>query len=183
MTDKEVYDFLKESKHSKQYFSLLGPDSKDFGAFKYIIENKPKFVLEYGGGRSTWVLTLLINELNYGGKIVGIENQEFWYNDHVNKGLNEFDNIILIEEYEIDDDKFTYVHDMEPYKDVDFVIIDGPDYRLYGDKLGITTNLELLVNYTNKKIPYFIDGRSGTVEYYQSIGYEDYMIEDRLMNI
>ena len=72
---------------------------------------------------------------------------------------------------------------MEPYKDVDFMIIDGPDYRLYGDKLGVTTNLELLVNYTNKKIPYFIDGRSGTVEYYQSIGYEDYMIEDRLMNI
>ena len=183
MTDKQVYDFLKESKHSKQYFDILGPDSKDFGAIKYIIENKPKFVLEYGGGKSTWVLTLLINELNYGGKIVGIENQEFWYNDHVSKGLNEFDNIILIEEYKIDDDKFTYVHDMEPYKDVDFVMIDGPDFRLYGDRLGVTDNLEILVNYTGKKIPYFIDGRSGTVEYYQSIGYEDYMIEDRLMNI
>jgi hypothetical protein len=183
MTRQEIFDFLNHLPQKKLYFQLLGSDSKYFGAMKHIIENKPKFVLEYGGGKSTWVLTLLINELNYGGKIIGIENQEIWYNDHVKFGYNEFNNILLVKEYQLNEKKYTYIHDLEPYKDVDFVILDGPDLRAYGEHIGITDNLELLVNYQNKKIPYFIDGRGGTVVYYESIGYGDFEIKDEKIAI
>lgn len=182
MTRQEIFDFINNLDNKKLYYSLLGNDSKYYGAFQYIIENRPKFILEYGGGRSTWILTLLLNELNYDGKIIGIENQEIWYNDHLKFGYNEFNNILLIKEYELNEKKYTYIHDLEPYKDVDFVILDGPDLRLY-DGVGITDNLELLVNYQNKKIPYFIDGRGGTVAYYKSIGYGDFEIKDEKIPI
>jgi hypothetical protein len=171
MTDQEFVDYLESSPNSEWYKILTSGDGKYLGAMKYIIENKPKFTLEYGGGRSTYVLTLLINELNYGGKIIGIEEVKEWWDHHNEDGSNEFNNIILVGDSIIEDDKFTYVHDLESYKDVDFVILDGPDYRAYGDRLGVTLNLKLLVDYIGKEIPYFIDGRQGCVKYYKKLGY------------
>ena len=66
---------------------------------------------------------------------------------------------------EINGKFFTYIHDLEPYKDVDFIIIDGPDQRVSNTE--VTLNLELFVKYLKKEIPYFMDGRSGSVDYYK----------------
>ncbi len=171
MTLQQLLSYLEASPNYNWYKMLSSGDGKYLGAMKYIIENKPKFVLEYGGGRSTYILTLLINELDYGGKIIGIEESKKWWDHHNENGSNEFNNIILVGNNIIDEDKFTYVHDLESYKHVDFVILDGPDYRLYGDRLGVTLNLKLLVDYIGKEIPYFIDGREGCVKYYKKLGY------------
>ena len=171
MTLQQLLSYLEASPNYNWYKMLSSGDGKYLGAMKYIIENKPKFVLEYGGGRSTYILTLLINELDYGGKIIGIEESKKWWDHHNENGSNEFNNIILVGNNIIDEDKFTYVHDLESYKHVDFVILDGPDYRSYGDRLGVTLNLKLLVDYIGKEIPYFIDGREGCVKYYKKLGY------------
>jgi len=61
---------------------------------------------------------------------------------------------------------------MEPYKDVDFIILDGPDFRTYGNAVDVTTNLKDFVDLLGKEIPYFIDGRQGDVKYYgTTLGY------------
>ena len=112
MTLQQLLSYLEASPNYNWYKMLSSGDGKYLGAMKYIIENKPKFVLEYGGGRSTYILTLLINELDYGGKIIGIEESKKWWDHHNENGSNEFNNIILVGNSIIEDDKFTYVHDL-----------------------------------------------------------------------
>ena len=74
-----------------------------------------------------------------------------------------------------------YVHPIEDIEGVDFVILDGPDLKkfknnedphLFGfTKSDATTtfNLKDIVNHLGKQVPYFIDGRQGTLKYYQEI--------------
>ena len=168
---KKVKKYLEESKNWKLYKQILGNDDKYLSAFTHIFYNHPKLILEYGGGTSTFILSVFLEELNYGGKIVGFEEIKEWYDYHIEQGFNKYNNIVYVEKMEVEDDCITYLHDLEPYKDVDFIILDGPDYRQYGDRLGVTLNLQKFVEYTNREIPYFIDGRQGCIEYYEKPGY------------
>ena len=95
---KTLDGWLTHSKDDAKWIKHMFIDSgKYMSAFNYIIENKPKFVVEYGGGQSTWLLTELINYLDYGGKVIGYESNEDWYNDHVKKGWNEHNNVKLVD--------------------------------------------------------------------------------------
>ena len=175
MTNQQriTLDFINNSPNLKLYRGILGKDGKYFSVLDYIIANKPKLILEYGGGQSTFIIGLLLKELNYGGKIVGFEDSKEYYDYHVAKGYNVDNNIIYTPEFVFDNkvsikgQTFTYIHDLEPYKDVDFIILDGPDQRV--TLTDITLNLELFVDYLGKEIPYFIDGRGGTVDYYKKV--------------
>ena len=171
ITPGQLREYLKASPNFRWYKALISSDGKYFAAFKHIYDNKPKLTLEYGGGRSTHTLQLFINELNYGGRIVGFEETQEFYDHHVEIGANEFNNIVKVEG-KVEGKFFTYIHDMEPYKDVDFIILDGPDFRTYRDAVGVTTNLKDFVDLLGKEIPYFIDGRQGDVKYYgTTLGY------------
>ena len=150
----------------KHMFTETG---KYMSAITYIMENKPKFVVEYGGGQSTWILSELINYLDYGGKVVGYENDEYYYNQHIEKGWNKYNNIKLvdiIESTEFNTRGVRYIHPIEDIKEVDFVIIDGPDLRDFESDPGTTFNLMDIVNHLGYEIPYFIDGRTGTRDFY-----------------
>mgnify|MGYP003150813625 FL=1 len=47
-------------------------------------------------------------------------------------------------------------------------------------KTNITLNLELFVNYLKKEIPYFIDGRVGSVNYYKDVKkYKSEIVDDK----
>jgi hypothetical protein len=167
MTNQQriTLDFIYNSPNFKVYCGILGKDGKYFSALEYIIANKPKLILEYGGGQSTFIIGTLLKELNYGGKIISFEDSKKYYDYHVAEGYNTNNNIIYNPECEINGKFFTYIHDLEPYKDVDFIIIDGPDQRVSNTE--VTLNLELFVKYLKKEIPYFMDGRSGSVDYYK----------------
>jgi hypothetical protein len=150
----------------KHMFTETG---KYMSAITYIMENKPKFVVEYGGGQSTWILSELINYLDYGGKVVGYENDEYYYNQHIEKGWNKYNNIKLvdiIESTEFNTRGVRYIHPIEDIKEVDFVIIDGPDLKQFQSDPNTTFNLMDIVNHLGYEIPYFIDGRSGTRDFY-----------------
>lgn len=169
--ERITFDFIFNSINYKLYESILGSDGKYFSAINYIIANKPKLILEYGGGRSTFIISELLKELNYGGKIISFEDSKKYYDEHVTSGYNVDNNIIYNPQCKIDGKYFTYIHDLEPYKDVDFIIIDGPDNRV--SKTNVTLNLEVFVDYLDKEIPYFMDGRGGSVDYYKNIkGYK-----------
>jgi len=166
--------------HMKDDASWIKPmfteSGKYISAFNYIIENKPKFVVEYGGGQSTWLLTELINYLDYGGKVIGYECNEYWYNDHVKKGWNKHNNIKLVDivEYVLKKEDFNdtrgvrYLHPIEDIEGVDFVIIDGPDLhpKHWENNPSTTFNLMDIVNHIGYEIPFFIDGRDGTRNFY-----------------
>ena len=187
--EKNTLDFLKESPNFNSYKTLVSNDGKYFSAIHHIIINKPKLILEYGGGRSTLILSTLLEELNYGGKLVSFEDNKEYYDYHNSNGSNKYNNIVYVEDTTMDTDeevsierngipgtRFTYIHDLEPYKDVEFIIIDGPDERI--TNTAITTNLELFVDYLGKEIPYFLDGRRGGVDYYKNVKKYKLEVED-----
>ena len=173
MHEKATLDFINNSPHSRLYSRLMGDDGKYFSAIHHIRVNRPKLILEYGGGRSTFIISKILDELNYGGKIISFEENKEFYDYHIEEGSNEYNNIVYIEDTIIDGIFFTYTHDLEPYKDVEFIIIDGPDERV--TKTAVTLNLELFVDYLGKEIPYFVDSRGGCVEYYRDV--KNYKLE------
>ena len=146
-------------------------------AFEWIIENRPMLIVEYGGGSSTHHINQLLDELNYGGKVIAYENNPKWLEHANDKGENEHGSIRLAEIQVINHDLgyCRYVHPIEDVEEVDMVIIDGPDYRVLldprGNPFNATDNLELIVNHLGREVPYFVDSREGVVRYYKDLGY------------
>jgi len=171
---KTLNNFLETTEYNwieSQYIKA----GKYVSAIKHIIENKPKFIVEYGGGKSTLLLTELVNYLDYGGKVVGYENDEHWYNYAIENGWNKHNNIKLVDTEESTENNavgkgisrgIRYTHPMEDIEGVDFVIIDGPHLILFPSDPNVTFNLMDIVNHLGYELPYFIDGRSGTRNFY-----------------
>ena len=171
---KTLNNFLETPKHLwiKKGFWNMG---KYVTALKHIEEHTPKFIVEYGGGQSTLMLTEFVNYLDYGGKVVGYESDEYWYNFSLKKGWNKYNNIKLIDivedTYQPDENYHKargvrYVHPIEDIEGVDFVILDGPALQDFESGPNVTFNLMDIVNHLGYEIPYFIDGRSGTRNFY-----------------
>ena len=57
---------------------------------------------------------------------------------------------------------------MEDIEGVDFVILDGPDLhpKHWENNVDTTFNLMDIVNHIGYEIPFFIDGRTGTRDFY-----------------
>ena len=142
-------------------------------AFDYIIENRPMHIVEYGGGQSTYFINQLLDELNYGGKITAYENNPEFYEYSISQNWNTHNSIKLQDLAFIDINLGTlrYNHSIEEVSDVDFIIIDGPDYRLY-DRYAVTDNIELLYNQLGRVIPFWIEGRFGCQHYYKDLNYK-----------
>lgn len=161
---------------------ITNPDLKYSGAYNYIITHRPKFIVEYGGGQSTYFITELVNSLDYGGKVIGYESNPEWFASHVKNGWNKYNNIFLVDiEHTIYSDKFSvvrYKHSLEEVKDVDFIIIDGPDLTQFTPYPTATINLLDIVEEFNREIPYFIDGRRGTRDFYRSKLKQNLEVED-----
>jgi len=170
ISTEALVEFFKTSINFNLYQRLISSDGKYFAAFKHIYDCRPDLVLEYGGGQSTWILQLFLNELNYGGIVHSFESEKKYYDYHIESGYNEFNNIHFTNGVVINRG-FKYNHDLEAYKDVDFIILDGPDYNIY-TKCTHCLNLQLYVELLGKEIPYFIDGREGDVYHNETtLGY------------
>ena len=152
-------------------------------AFKFIEENKPKLIVEYGSGGSTYSLYKCLEELNYGGKLITYEDNSEWYNDIISNFPFLKDSVKLVEIETVNSKKgyLRYNHNLEDIKEAELVILDGPDYKLFltedGGPSNVTTNLEDIVNYLGKEIPFFIDGREGCVRYYNNLNYTKHIIQ------
>jgi|LWDU01.1.fsa_nt_gi hypothetical protein len=150
-------------------------DNKYLSGYEYIVEHKPKFIVEYGGGKSTFDITELVNFLDYGGKVVGYESDEHWYNTHIEEGWNFHNNLKLVNVVQDEYDGVSgvrYVHPIEDIVGVDFIILDGPELTIYTPYPDTTFNIMDIVDYTGQEIPYFIDGRTGAREFYKDkLGY------------
>lgn len=152
-------------------------------AFDYIIENRPMHIVEYGGGQSTYFINQLLDELDYGGRITAYENNPEFYEISNNSGWNVKNSIKLVDLDFVDtvEGVLRYVHPIEDIQDVDFIIIDGPDYRLYeidsGGPSSSTDNIKVIYDTLNREIPFWIEGRSGCQRFYKNLNYSKHIIE------
>ncbi len=166
---KTLNNFLETTEY-KWIEKMFVSGGKYLSALNYIVEHQPKVIVEYGGGQSTLMITELVNYLDYGGKVIAYESDEYWYNQHIESGWNKYDNIKLVEIKQVDIG-VRYIHPIEDVQGVDFVILDGPDLRKFTPYPHTTYNLKDIVDYIGQEIPYFIDGRTGTRNFYKHLGY------------
>ena len=151
-------------------------------AFDYIKANRPMHIVEYGGGESTMFINRLLEQLNYGGKVTAYEDNSKFYNYYNEKGWNTNNSIKLVNSEYISEEHgiVRYIHPIEDIQDVDFFIVDGPDYRLFtsesGNQPGTTDNLDLVMTRLNRIIPFWIEGRTGTQNFMKNLNYN--MITD-----
>jgi len=166
---KTLNNFSETTEHA-WINNMFIDTGKYLSALNYIVEHQPMFIVEYGGGQSTFMITELLNYLDYGGKVIGYESDEYWYNDHIEKGWNKYNNVKLVNIEQVDGG-VRYIHSMEEVQGVDFVILDGPDLTKFTPYPCATYNLKDIVDYIGQEIPYFIDGRGGTRGFYKDLGY------------
>lgn len=164
---------------------VCGMDDIDYHEiFEFIDTNRPKLIVEYGSGESTYMINKYLEELNYGGRIISFEDTEYWYNAIKQGGLDPWGSVHLAETEYIEithpgHSKLVpaarYIHSYEGLEEAEFCIIDGPDLRnpKFPKTLNTTVNLLDMWEKFHKFIPYFIDGRTGTKEFYSA--YESHL--------
>ena len=146
-------------------------------AFDYIKANRPMHIVEYGGGQSTMYVNELLQQLDYGGKVTAFEDNPEFFDYAVKNGWNKNESINLVNTQMIDPDQgiIRYSHTLDEVEGVDFIILDGPDYRIHtcsnGEPSSITDNIEVLTNELGRDIPFWIEGRIGSQAYYRDLGY------------
>ena len=146
-------------------------------AFDYITANQPMHIIEYGGGQSTFYLNQHLDNLGYGGKVTAFEDNPEFFNYSVEQGWNTNNSIKLVNCEMVNEDGgiVRYIHSTEGLEDVDFIILDGPDYRVHlmedGSISSATDNIIALSNELGREIPFWIEGREGTQNLMKDSGY------------
>ena len=166
---------------------ICGLDDWDYDILiDWIIKNKPKTIVEYGSGESTFIIQTLLESLDYDYNLFSFENIEQWYNKIKLSGF-DVNNVVSLVECtplltETPNKQWQgcrYEHSYENIPKPDLVIIDGPDLRLFDPVLDTTINLKEMYDYYQcDDINYYIDGRMGTKSYYKDLGYEHLNIEN-----
>jgi len=155
----------------------------------YIIDKKPKSIIEYGSGFTTLLMSTLLEDLNYGGSLVTFEDSEDFYKMTESIGfyekMNGNNRVELVPlKFETDtefegplshktrrfpsDKKCCYYdYDLNKIDSVDFVLDDGPDLIRYGSQ--VATSMLKLKEHFNTPFEYLIDGRIGTTEFYKKL--------------
>jgi len=147
---------------------------------QFIKTHKPKLIVEYGGGQSTYIIDKLLDELDYGGKIIAFEDNKIFFDEANDKGWNYKNSIQLVESIGYTENiagknvnVVKYIHEYTDILNAEFVIIDGPDLRRFDPYPESTMNLKELVDLTGKEIPFWVDGRRGTQHmYYNRLKYK-----------
>jgi len=141
---------------------------------KYILKNKPKFILELGSGYTTYLMGTLIQDYKLDTKLLSFENERKWYDWIKNEKLDPLDSVVMsdIEAWEEDGEVFVkYIYDYN-MDEVDFVLLDGPGHFEYDGK-SISTSIQYnyyeLISHTNSPIDVLIDGRKSTSKFYKKV--------------
>ena len=138
----------------------------------YILNHKPKHIVEYGPGFTTLLMHRIAQDLDYTLEVVSYENDPIWFDRANEMGCNPFGTMKLVElkiEKETEDIYYCcYDHPILNHKDVDFVLIDGPGEVSINNvtKRNINTNLHNFEVEFDRHIDRHIDGRWETREFY-----------------
>jgi len=167
MMNRKEFEIRKKVNANDKNYLPTGQSAGDYSEIlQYIEEHKPKCIVEYGSGFSTMLIQEKIDELKLDTKFFSFEDNKHYYD--VIKDNIESTQAVKLVPYERDNKNPNlgrYSHTYHGMKDVDFVIIDGPDVGRYG--VDATTNAtDLKKKYPKNKIKVFIQGRKQTQKWY-----------------
>ena len=125
----------------------------------YIREKQPKYVLECGTGKSTWIISdaLLRNKNEFGidGKLISMEEHEFWYEKTALLLPDKYKNISSIHLSPISSYSYSFIngtcYSNIPDYPYELVFVDGPDCYINDESIGYS------------HIPHHVEGKTHTV--------------------
>lgn len=140
----------------------------------YIHEKKPMTIIEYGSGLTTHLMATILNDLDYGGRLVAFEDQKAFYDLCASCGYYEQmtgANEVRIAPLQFGCHKHLryseYIHDLNEFSSIDFVFDDGPDIHKYGT--WFTNNITLIERHFQAPFDFLIDGRITSQKYHKEI--------------
>jgi len=133
----------------------------------YIHNKRPKYIVEYGSGVTTLLMSTVLKDLNYGGSVISFEDNKEYYELGKDSGFYKNSQVHLVDVTIDKDQTCHYNHDMSLIKDVDFVLDDGPDIAKYN--CNVSTNMIKLKDHFKTNFSFLIDGRIQQQRYYKSL--------------
>ena len=174
--DKEnLFHLFKEVDSVSQ---STGVSLTDYAAiFAYVKKYKPHTILECGTGKTTWVISLAMQELSladphYRPKLVSMEHNEQWHAEAVKNFPAE--RFPFVEIKYSPKGVFGYglvrgtVYQTVPDYDYDFVLVDGPGQGIDGVLAGNMDFIRVVLNSKNP-VRALIDNRKATIWAYAVI--------------
>ena len=159
-----------------------------YGLTNYILDKRPKHIVEYGPGFTTLLMHRIAQDLDYNLEVTSYENDPIWFDRLNEMGCNPFGTMKLATlkvEKETEDIYYCcYDHPILDHKDVDFVLIDGPGEVIIDKvhKRNINTNLHNFEVHFDKHIDRIIDGRHETQVFYRT-DYESRVLIDGIPSV
>ncbi len=168
----DLEDFINKSKSTGAHYSDY------FQLFDYVTRNKPKYILECGGGITTFVIAKALEKISYKSSmnhlIISME-ELIEYHEEIKQifppELKKFVNFIHSPRIEKKHMFYCGVGYKDiPRYDYEFVFVDGPDNFSPVDKIR-KFNFDLItaIQISSKPIDAFIDTRLATCYCYQNI--------------
>ncbi len=144
--------------------------------YTHIKETKPKYVLECGTGKSTFVIAqaMLENQLENPNtpefdkmKLISMEDKYEWYEKSVNILPEKFQEFVEIHHSELTSYSYSLLNGII-YKDIpdlpyDFVFIDGPDQSGGTNVTACDIDFIKIVKNSNNPVSALIDNRKHTI--------------------
>ena len=177
--NKELEELLDEASSTSD---SVGVSISDYIVlYEYIRRNKPKFVLECGTGRSTFIMALAFEKFVLSdfpeAKLVSMEDKKEWYDHQVSTFPERFKDFVELRYSPIDSWSYSFVIGTV-YKEVpdypyEFVFVDGPSQGpIEQVGAGVTMcNMDFVRVVANSDSPItgIIDNRKHTILAYTNI--------------
>lgn len=176
--DRQVVAELGLSEHFTEEYETTGTSSGDIAFLHaYIRDHMPKRVIEFGSGKSTWVIAKCMERYcwdHHGGNIslVSMEESSHWYEQQLKffpkQSFNHWDKFVRIVRSDTEIHRFRFAAGMSyvdtPMEHFDFCFVDGPD--AHG-----TCNMDFikLVAMTDRPMTALIDTRKSTQMAYAAL--------------
>ena len=176
-TMEELKTFFKSTYPNHDYSNVYLDWGKTTGVSEgvemyiiaYIHIKKPMTILEYGSGKTTYVMAKVLEDLNYGGKLISFEDDEKWYKQNKDLGLYDKNEVHLVPiltgvreatwKNNGGPNYGWFDHNFSDIDSVDFIFDDGPSMERYD--ITYIDNWYMAANHFKKPFDLIIDGRSG----------------------
>ena len=176
--DRRILSNLELLDYFSDDYGTTGVSSGDIAFLhNYIKMHKPRRVIEFGTGKSTWVIAKSMERYcwdEYDGKIsfVSMEESRFWYEQQLSflpkQNFSYFDKFakVICSETEIFRYRFAagFSYKLTPIEHFDFCFVDGPD-------VNGSCNMDFvkIVANSDRPITALIDNRKSTQMVYAAL--------------
>lgn len=169
--DRKVIDRLGLSRQFTDDYTAIGTSSGDIAFLHdYIKRHRPRRVIEFGSGKSTWIIAKCMERYcwsEYSGDIqfVSMEESQYWHDQHVKflpkESFEHFDEFVTMVCSKTENYQCKFISGLAyrdtPIEHFDFCFVDGPEVPE-----GCDMDFVKLVVSSDKPMTALIDKRKRT---------------------